>query len=139
MPECFPISCSTFDHYITTLGLSSNEYGQRLAGYLAYTNRRVLEAVRTVVSERPDAVVIVMSDHGSRYDPDDPQEHFRNLFAARTPGVDDVFPAGTEMVNVFRYLSNAYFETDFPALPYRASFSAPRLFDLTSIEMPARD
>ena len=139
MPECFPISCSTFDHYITTLGLSREKYGERLAGYLAYTNQRVLEAIRTVVRERPDAVVIVMSDHGSRYDPDDPQEHFRNLFAARTPGVDDAFPAGTDMVNVFRYLSNAYFDTDFPALPYRAWFSAPRLFDLVSIEMPEGD
>ena len=130
MPACYPRSCTAFEHYITTLGMTQAEYGERLAGYLAWTNQQVLESVLDVVRERPDAVVIVMSDHGSRFDPDDPDEHFRNLFAARTPGEEDVFPAGTHPVNIFRSLSNTYFGTEFPLLPYRAWFSNPLLLDL---------
>ena len=130
MPPCYPRSCTVFEHYISTLQMTPDEYGERLAGYLAWTNEQVLRSVLEVVRERPDAVIILMSDHGSRFDPDDPDEHFRNLFAARTPGRDNVFPAGTHPVNVFRSLSNAYFGTQFPLLPYRAWFSNPLLLDL---------
>ena len=139
MPDCYPISCSAFDHYFTILGLTRDQYADRLAGYLEYTNQHVLDAVAEVVSERPDAVVIVMSDHGSRYDANDPQEHFRNLFAARTPGAEDVFPPGSHLVNVFRHLSNAYFDTDFAVLPYQAWFSDGLLLDLVPVDVPASD
>jgi len=139
MPDCYPISCSAFDHYFSVLGMTRDEYSERLAGYLAYTNRHVLDAVAEVVRERPDAVVIVLSDHGSRYDEDDPQEHFRNLFAARTPGAADVFPPGTHLVNVFRHLSNAYFDTDFEPMPYQAWFSDGLLLDLAAVDVAAAD
>lgn len=139
MPDCYPISCSAFDHYFSVLGLSREEYSERLEGYLEYTNRFVLDAVRDVVRERPDAVVIVMSDHGSRYDANDPEEHFRNLFAARTPGADDVFGPGTHLVNAFRQVSNAYFGTDLAQLPYQAWFSDGLLLDLVAVEVAATD
>ena len=139
MPDCYPRSCTAFEHYISTLGMSQAEYGTQLAKYLEWTNAQVLDGVTTIVRERPDAVVIVMSDHGSRFDPDDPDEHFRNLFAARTPGVEDAFPTGSHPVNVFRSLSNAYFGTQFELLPYRAWFSNPLLLDLVpwEVEPPA--
>ena len=139
MPECYPRSCTAFEHYISTLEMTQDEYGERLEGYLAWTNRQVLGSVIEIVRERPDAVIIVMSDHGSRFDPDDPDEHFRNLFAARTPGRDEVFPAGTHPVNVFRSLSNAYFDTQFPLLPYRAWFSNPLLLDLVPWDVAPAD
>ncbi len=88
---------------------------------------------------RPEAVVLVLSDHGSRYDADDPQEHFRNLFAARTPGIEGVFPPGTHLVNVFRHLSNAYFDTDFEPLPYRALFSDGLLLNLVEVDVAPAD
>lgn len=139
MPACYPRSCTAFEHYITTLGMTQAEYGERLAGYLAWTNQQVVESVLDLVRERPDAVVIVMSDHGSRFDPDDPDEHFRNLFAARTPGEEDVFAAGTHPVNIFRSLSNAYFGSEFPLLPYRAWFSNPLLLDLVPWDVASED
>jgi hypothetical protein len=139
MPPCYPRSCTAFEHYITTLGMTQDVYGEQLAGYLAWTNEQVLRNVEEVVHERPNAVVIVMSDHGSRFDPNDPDEHFRNLFAARTPGKDGVFPAGTSPVNVFRSLSNAYFGTDLPLLPYRAWFSNPLLLDLVPWDVAPAD
>lgn len=139
MPDCYPRSCTAFEHYISTLGMTQAEYGTQLAEYLEWTNAQVLDAVMTTVRERPDAVVIVMSDHGSRFDPDDPDEHFRNLFAARTPGVEEVFPRGGHPVNVFRSLSNAYFGTQFELLPYRAWFSNPLLLDLVPWEVGLPD
>ena len=139
MPACYPRSCTAFEHYISTLGMSQAEYGAQMAKYLAWTNEQVLDGVSTIVSARPDAVVIIMSDHGSRFDADDPDEHFRNLFAARTPGAEGVFPAGSHPVNVFRSLSNAYFDTQFPLLPYHAWFSNPLLLDLVPWDVAPAD
>ena len=139
MPDCYPVSCSAFDHYFSVLGMTRAEYRERLEGYLTYTNRLVLDAVDEVVRARPEAVVLVLSDHGSRYDADDAQEHFRNLFAARTPGIEGVFPPGTHLVNVFRHLSNAYFDTDFEPLPYRALFSDGLLLNLVEVDVAPAD
>lgn len=130
MPDCYPASCTFWDHYSTTLGLTADEYGRRLAGYLEYTNDRVLDLTNDIVAARPTAVVILLSDHGSRYSPDDPDELFHSLFAARTPGREDVFETGTHPVNVFRQLFNAYFGTDLPMRPYGAWISTPLLLDL---------
>ena len=139
MPACYPRSCTAFEHYISTLGVSQAEFGAQLKEYLAWTNEQVLDGISTIVSERSDAVVIVMPDHGSRFDADDPDEHFRNVFAARTPGAEGVFPAGTHPVNVFRSLSNAYFDTRFPLLPYQAWFSNPLLLDLVPWDVAPAD
>lgn len=130
MPDCYPRSCSLWDHYRTTLRLDRETYARRLAGYLAYVNDRVLETVQSVILDRPEAIVIILSDHGARHDPDDIDEQFRTLFAARTPGRTGVFPAGMHPANVFRHLFNAYFGTDLEPIPYGAWASSPGLLDL---------
>lgn len=55
----------------------------RFIGQLRFINTRVLEALDHVIEKDPDAIVIVMSDHGLRRDPADMDEWFRTLFAAR--------------------------------------------------------
>jgi hypothetical protein len=82
-------------------------------------DRLLLEPLKAVIDARPNAVVIVMSDHG-------PFEHLdwftpnragldersAILFAARTPGREDVFPEDITLVNVLPRLFNAYFGTE---------------------------
>ena len=57
--------------------------GDRLIGQVRWLNGRVLDAVDHITAVDPDGVVVVFSDHGLRRDPNDMDEWFRTLFAAR--------------------------------------------------------
>lgn len=82
------------------------------------------KAVHDIVTARPGAVVIVLSDHGPEeridwWEPAEPgiRDRVSNLFWARTPGRSGVLPDDISLVNVFARLFNAYFETDLPMHP----------------------
>jgi hypothetical protein len=114
------------------LGLSDAEYAQVYVGQIAYLNRRVIETVDQLVVADPDAIIIVMSDHGSESHLDwtdarrsDLNERFSNLFAARTPGKTCVFGNAPTPVNLFPTLLNAYLGTDFPLQPDATYISDP--------------
>ena len=84
-------------------------------------DRLLADAVRGLVERRPDAVVLVLSDHGpeERLDwraPGEPglRDRFANLFWARTPTHSGLFPADITLVNVMPILFNAYLGTDLP-------------------------
>jgi hypothetical protein len=84
-------------------------------------DRELVEAMRLVVSADPDAIVILMSDHGPDElldwaAPDQPgiRDRLVNLFAARTPHQDRPFPDDITLVNVVPILFNAYFGTHLP-------------------------
>ena len=79
------------------------------------------DALKRVVAARPDAVVILLSDHGPAemldwVTPTEPGlgDRFANLFWARTPGHPELFPADVTLVNVLPTLFNAYFGTQIP-------------------------
>ena len=68
---------------------------------------QLASAIPDVVAARPNAVVIVLSDHGPKerldwWHPDEQGTHDRlaNLFWARTPGHAELFPTGISLVNV---------------------------------------
>jgi hypothetical protein len=99
-----------------------------VAGQTACIGRLVADAVRNLVVLRPDAVLIVLSDHGPEerldwWDPDARglRERLANLFWARTPGRQGVFGDEVSLVNVFPLLLNAY-------LGARLSTSGDELF-----------
>jgi hypothetical protein len=110
-----------------TLAAFSEEYRE----HLTYVNQLILDALDDVLtaSTRPPVVVLV-ADHGAasqvdwRYErPDTVEpavllERTGILFAALTPERTGVFPDDISPVNVFRYLFDAYFETQLgPASP----------------------
>ncbi len=77
-----------------------------------------------IVARDPDAVIIVFSDHGPDehldwWNPDDAgiTERSSNLFAARTPGHEHLFPDDVTLVNVLPMLFNAYLGTQLPTHP----------------------
>ena len=102
------------------LGYSFNEYREGFVDEVAAVNALVLDTADRVIAADPSAVIIVMSDHGSRYTFDDEAEHFRSFFAARTPGTGTVYPDDESPVNILRRLAGALFDIDVEALAYQA-------------------
>ena len=81
-------------------------------------------AVGELVEARPDAVVIVFSDHGpserlDSWQPTEPgiRDRLANMFWARTPGHPGLFPDDITLVNVLPLLANAYLGTSIPLHP----------------------
>jgi hypothetical protein len=81
----------------------------------------MLNALSGVVAADPQAIVILISDHGPDVrlnwsNPTDPGLHDRvsNLVAARTPGHPHLFSDSITLVNVLPQLFNAYFGTALP-------------------------
>jgi hypothetical protein len=102
-------------------GFSMESFGERLRGQVSYVNGRTLELIDTIqASSEEPPVIIVMSDHGPRprsLDPDHPdpelvRERFGTLFAASTPGRDEVFPDDVAPAQIMGRLMKAYFGMD---------------------------
>jgi hypothetical protein len=73
----------------------------------------VLARVSEIVADDPEAVVIVFSDHGSRYDPQgDSAERYRILWASRTPGLPGLFEGQEQPASLFVGLLRGYFGAD---------------------------
>ena len=80
---------------------------------------KLAAVVKDLVAARPDAVVLVLSDHGveegldwTSPDPQGVHDRLANTFWARTPGRSGLFPGDITLVNVFPILANAYLGTD---------------------------
>lgn len=107
-----------FDHtfyldFRALVGTAREEWARAYAGQVEYLNLLVLDTLDRVISRNPDATIVLMSDHGSgsEYRADtldtDLPERFSTLFAARTPGLRDVFSADQTPLNLFPALLNA--------------------------------
>lgn len=108
-PACFPERCPLGATSLTDLGLDLEEYGQRYSAQVAALNNLVLPTLDAVIEADPGAIVIVASDHGSRYDALDHAEWYRSFFAARTPGQPALFPDDASLIDTFPTLFSAYF------------------------------
>lgn len=120
VPSCFPTACSLFQATMQELGLTLDAYADAMRYQIEALNSHVIMTVERIVEADPEAVVILMSDHGSRYSLEDPDEHFRNLLAARTPGAEGLFDQTESPVNLLRLTLNAYLDVPTAALPYRS-------------------
>jgi hypothetical protein len=88
--------------------------------YLGYVNKKLINMVDTIVSHNPDAIVVVMGDHGFRsFEGDEivKNQRYDNLCAVRFP---DSSYAQTRSrwstVNFFRYVLNSQFGQKIPFL-----------------------
>jgi hypothetical protein len=92
---------------------------------LKHLNGLVASSVRDLVQTADQgAVIILMSDHGSRsrgdvsvLAPADVDEQFGNFFAARVPGEPRLFPGDVMPANVLPILLNHYLGTALPRSP----------------------
>ena len=138
---------NTFNWYSDTIvdrDIDAAEFARQYIGQLRYLDELTVAAVERIVSADPQAVVIVFSDHGSRSRLDighpersDFDEALATLFAARTPGHEDLFPDTITLVNLFPILFNAYFGLDLPTSPDRTYTPADGpIFQLHEVPSP---
>ena len=122
-PPCYPAECAIFDGQDEGLGWTEDEHWQHMLEHLERVNALVLDAVDALLAADPDAVVIVLGDHGMRIG-DDPVNLHRNLLLARTPDHPGLFGEAPTLVNVVPQLLNAYLGGDAAVLSddlYRAA------------------
>ena len=114
-PACVPASCSFYGGSSVELDMTNEEFQRRYTEQITGLNRVLLDALDAILAADPGAVIVLMSDHGSRYDGLlAPTERYRPLFAARTPHHPNLFgdePSNTQALAV---LLNAYLEADVP-------------------------
>ncbi len=84
----------------------------------------MLDAVDVIETARPNAIILVMSDHGpddhmNWYAPSDSAiaDRMANFFAARTPGYPDPFGSDISVVNILPNLLNSTMGTHLPLRP----------------------
>lgn len=112
LPQCFP-RCWFWQPWDVR---SEDVFVQGYVPQVAYVNRRVLETVDRVIADDPEAVMVVMGDHGSRGLEDD-EEVFRNLMAVRSPGHPALLGRAPTPVNVLSTILNAYLGTSIETWP----------------------
>jgi len=111
---CFP-GCNIYS-------LISAADWEGFPGQVEHVNQMVLELLDRIIASDPQAVVIVMSDHGSTRPAAAPAHGFQNFFAARTPGNEVHYEDDITPLTVLPLLADTPFT---PSDPYRAWVSAP--------------
>ncbi len=108
---------------------SSPREARRVAAQTMCVDTLLAPAASEIVRARPDAVVILMSDHGpgvgiEKLVPtaDGLAERSASFFSARTPGRPGLFPDDITIVNVLPILLNAYAGTNLPLQEDRLYF-----------------
>ena len=123
LPPCFPRRCTFWDPTTDGTGLTVEEYGEGLRVQVPALNAAVVGSLRRVIAADPGALVIAMSDHGSRYSLEDSAEQFRNFLAIRSPGHENLIADDPSLVNLFRYVITEYFGIELEPLAYEAWLS----------------
>lgn len=111
---CFP-GCSPW-------AFTEREQWNAFPAQVEHVNDLILATVDRIAAAAPDAVIVLMSDHGSHVPGYSQANLLRTLFATRTPAhpasVTDAAP-----VNLFPQVFNAYFDADLELRPYRSWIS----------------
>jgi hypothetical protein len=102
-----------FAAQIETMGMSLSDYSASMKGDLATLNPKLLAMVDEIVAKDPDAVIVLFSDHGSRYSLDlKLTEWYHSFLAARTPGHPELFASDPKPVNILRTLIPTYITSE---------------------------
>lgn len=98
-----------FAAQIETMGMSLADYSASMKADLATLNPKLLAMVDEIVAKDPGAVVVLFSDHGSRYSLDlKTTEWYRSFLAARTPDHPDLFASEPVPTAILRTLLPIY-------------------------------
>jgi len=108
VPSFWP-GVNIFAAQIETMGMSLADYSAATKGDLATVNPKFLAMVDAIIAKDPGAVIVLFSDHGSRYSLAlKLTEWYHSFLAARTPGHPDLFAADPRPVNILRTLIPTY-------------------------------
>jgi hypothetical protein len=106
---CYPLECEA--GFVPPEAMSTEDYAARYVSQVEHVNRLTLSALDALLQD-PDAVIVLMSDHGLRNDLQDHQEWYRTLFATRTPDYPGAFDAAPNPTALFATLARTYFSAD---------------------------
>lgn len=104
---CWP-QCGIFTNTIEDLGITRDQWAGGMAAQLEGLNARLIETLDDLIARRPDAVIVLFSDHGGRISTADQDEWHRSFLAARTPGHPGLFAAAPRPDTIIRTLLAAY-------------------------------
>ena len=98
-----------FAAQIETMGMSLADYSASMQGDLATLNPKLLSMVDEIVARDPGAVVVLFSDHGSRYSLDlKTTEWYHSFLAARTPDHPKLFASEPIPTAILRTILPTY-------------------------------
>jgi hypothetical protein len=108
VPSFWP-GVNIFAAQIETMGMSLEDYSAAMAGDLATLNPKLLAMVDEIVARDPNGVIVLFSDHGSRYSLELKQtEWYHSFLAARTPDHPQLFADDPKPTNILRTLIPTY-------------------------------
>ncbi|MEO8252595.1 MAG: hypothetical protein ABI578_08995 [Chloroflexota bacterium] len=94
---------------IETMGMNLADYTPRMKGDLATLNPKLLAMVDAITAKDPGGIIVLFSDHGSRYSLALKQtEWYHSFLAARTPGHPMLFASDPKPTNILRTLIPTY-------------------------------
>lgn len=104
---CWPV-CGLYASRVERHPLGWDGYRAAFVSQVEALNALVSRTLEVMIERDPDGVVVVMSDHGSRYSDDDTAEWHANLFAARTPGHPTMFGSAPTPAWLFERILASY-------------------------------
>lgn len=112
----------------------SGLYAEGYQNQLSFLNRKLLEAIDTLIAEsETPPIIILQGDHGPWHQPRD--RRFWILNAYYLPGHQDRLFSKISPVNTFRHIFNAYFGGNYDMLPNVSYFSpVPKLYEFSEIK-----
>ena len=110
-----------------------DDYQRGYLGQLTFLNKKVLDAVDTILAEsETPPIIVIQGDHGAWMQPKDRRMWIFNAYYL--PGHEDELYPTISPVNTFRLIFNAYFGGDYEMLEDVSYFSpVPNLYDFTKI------
>lgn len=76
-----------------------------IGGYVEWLNGQLIDVIDEILAERPDAEIVLFSDHGGRFDAEDPDEWHRVFLASRTLDRPDLFSESPHPGDMFQALA----------------------------------
>ena len=94
---------------IEVMGITLDQYSASMKAELATLNRKLLAMIDEIEDRDPGAVIVLFSDHGSRYSLElQETEWYRSFLAARTPGHPALFADDPKPTALLRTLIPVY-------------------------------
>jgi len=117
---------------------TSSKYAEGYTNQVSYLDKRVKEAMETIIKgSRVPPVIIMQGDHGPWMQPDN--KRFWILNAYYLPGHIEQLYATISPVNSFRIVLNDYLGTDYPMLTDKSYFSPiPYIYDFKPFGNPCK-
>lgn len=106
--NCWPEDCHLWRTTSANLFMSEQGWISAMGRQISGLNDRLLTTIDSIINRRPDAVIVLLSDHGMRESREDQGEWHRSFLAARTPEHPELFAEAPHPGAVMHLLVSTY-------------------------------